>query len=199
MRAAGTARTTTILVGIVTWWFALTTSTAQAQEPPPIRLIGFQSTLTVCVAGTCEPYEQPQPVATMQVVPMNLPTGDGDQYAPVYCNRSYSWTDSNGTFSYQHSCGGATSPWGYSISPGVRSIVSGHVSESGMTWFLNGAAKSKMAPHSGVSPAYVFHGTFNPVKKSDGIEYNDYVTFNCNLGPGCHGTITIHGALRQVT
>lgn len=135
----------------------------------------------------------------MRVVPMNLPTSDGDQYAPVYCNRSYSWSDSNGTFSYQHACGGSTSPWGYTISPAVRSIVSGHVSESGMTWFLNGAAKPKMAPHPGVPSSYIFHSTFNPVRKGNGIEYNDYVTFNCNLGPGCHGTITIHGALRQVT
>src|SRR5690348_3373092 len=44
MRAAGTARTARILVGIATFWVTLTTSPAQAQDSMPARSIAFQST-----------------------------------------------------------------------------------------------------------------------------------------------------------
>src|SRR4051812_33652363 len=33
--------------------------------------------------------------------------------AYLHCNRLYSFSDSNGTFTTQHACGGRTTPWGF--------------------------------------------------------------------------------------
>lgn len=117
--------------------------------------------------------------------------------ADLYCNTYYGISDFNGTFSYQHRCGGTTAPWGYKLSTAVRSIIVGNISERGMRWSLNGTAKQTSTGHN-VVPYYQLHGTWKPVRDGDTVGYNDVISFRCNIGSNCKGSVTIRGAIRNV-
>jgi hypothetical protein len=117
----------------------------------------------------------------------------------LYCNSSYQISDFNGTFSYQHRCAGTTAPWGYKISAAVRRIVVGTVNEQGMKWTLNGVAQRTSTGHPAVVSYYQFHGTWKPVRDHNVVTYSDKITFNCNIGSNCHGTLSISGAIRNAT
>ncbi|MEU7906300.1 hypothetical protein [Actinoplanes sp. NPDC049118] len=122
------------------------------------------------------------------------PASGGEQ---IRCNKFYMKTDTNGTFTYQHKCGGNTAPWGYKITPTVQRIIVNNVSQRGMRWSLNGVAQRTMTGHN-VEPGYHFHGTFKPVRDGDTVGYNDLITFECNVGPRCKGSITIRGAIKNI-
>lgn len=182
-------------------------ATADTTPDTPTATEGYISTVTICVDGACAPYDGAAPTGAVAatttspvaVSPMSTAPPSGGSYTNVYCNHSYAWSDGDGSFTYQHACGGSTSPWGYTLSTRVKAIITGPVNEAGMSWYRNGAKQPKQAGHTGVSKSYQFHGTFNPVKKGDGIEYSDTISFKCTIGDNCTGSVHIYGALRQVT
>ncbi|WP_158702447.1 hypothetical protein [Kitasatospora sp. MMS16-BH015] len=122
------------------------------------------------------------------------PQVTGPQGAYLYCDHYYSFSDGDGTYSFQHACGGSTGPWGFQQSGALCSIVTGSVSEAGMTWTRNGSNMSRQAPHV-EGCGYTFHGTYNPDNDYDWITYNDVLTFRVNVG-GQTGsaTLTIQGS-----
>jgi hypothetical protein len=48
------------------------------------------------------------------------------------------FSDSDGSYTFQHKCGGKTGPWGYQLSKGLCSILVSDVHEHGMAWHRNG-------------------------------------------------------------
>lgn len=117
-------------------------------------------------------------------------------YFQVFCDESYSFSDSNGTFSVQRRCGIAAAPWSWRMSYALQKIcVNGTVKESGLKWTKNGVTQPKMSPHAGVICGYYFHGTFR-VHKGDRVTYNDTVTFRHNLGSGGNATVRFDGRLK---
>lgn len=121
--------------------------------------------------------------------------GQGPAGTIIHCNRLYTFSDGDGTYSIQHACGATSSPWGYKISTGVCAIVASAVTEAGMSWTRNGVAQGKQSPH--VEPCdYHFHGTYNPDHDYDHIAYADVFTFLVK-GNG-HGTLQIHGDFTTV-
>ncbi|MFC0530261.1 hypothetical protein [Phytohabitans kaempferiae] len=114
---------------------------------------------------------------------------------PLNCGEGANFQDSNGTFSVQYNCASTrTLPWGYRISAAVQAIVVGNVNETGLRWWLNGAAKPQNAPHN-VPPSYTIHGTMTPVISYSYVDYQDYMTFRHNVGSGGTGTLTFAGSL----
>lgn len=132
--------------------------------------------------------------ASMKATPSAASSG----YADLYCNTAYDLTDSDGTFSYQHSCGGSTSPWGWQMSSALQVIVTSTVDENGMVYSVNGGPNLQNAPHAEAA-GYVFHGTFNPVNDGDNLTYIDTLDFTVEVG-GQTGSaqITISGNIHQL-
>lgn len=126
------------------------------------------------------------------------PPGSGG-YSNLHCNQSYSLSDSDGTFTYQHACGGTTSSWGYKLAAAVQAITVGDVDEFGMVWDRNGASQPDGAPH--LEPAwYQFHGTFNPLHDGDNLVYVDQFTFTVDVdGQTGSADLIINGAIHQLS
>jgi hypothetical protein len=107
----------------------------------------------------------------------------GPDGAQLYCDNAYSFSDPDGTFTFQHSCGGSTGPWGYQLNDGVCSLIpggiNGDVAETGMMWTRNGVTQGMQAPHPLGFCGRTFHGTFNPDQDNDNITYKD--TFNFTI------------------
>lgn len=116
----------------------------------------------------------------------------------LYCLASYAWSDSNGSFSLQHKCGGSTAPWGYKFSLSLRNIVTGYVFEHGMWYSVNGTGMGRGATHY-VPDSYQFHGTFSRTNDYTRVRYDDYFTFRVNVGgrPG-DGALSIAGSFRFI-
>ncbi len=118
--------------------------------------------------------------------------------AQLNCNQEYKFTDPDGSFTYQHRCGGSTSPWGFQISPEVRAIIVGPVDEHGIVWELNGTPQGDQASHT-VPADYPFHGTFNPLRDGDHITYIDHYTFTVEIdGQTGEADLTVDGQIHQL-
>lgn len=112
------------------------------------------------------------------------------------CEGSLTRTDSNGQFDAQYTCYATYGvvAWGFKLSAGVQAIVVGNVSERGLSWWRNGAAMPQNAPHN-VPASYHFHGTMSPTYNPCHVDYQDYLTFRHNVGPGGTGSVTFAGGL----
>ncbi|MEY9931750.1 hypothetical protein ABH926_006399 [Catenulispora sp. GP43] len=118
----------------------------------------------------------------------------GPQGAWLYCNDPYSFSDSDGTYSFQHACGGTTGPWGYKVSSGLCAIVVGDINEVGMGWTRNGVNQGRAIGHP-VPCSYQLHGAYNPDHDYDYLTYTDTVTFEVEVdGDTGHATLNITGS-----
>jgi hypothetical protein len=170
-----------------------------ASAPGPVRIVTSDAAtgnLTIQLdkpvsASTASRIESSLERATQTSHPNAGPTGG----AFLVCNKVHSFSDSDGTFTFQHRCGGTTGPWGYRLSAGLCSIVISRVNESGMTWTRNGKRQGKQSPHPGEVCRYQFHGNFNPEHDFDIISYSDNYTFRIDVG-GETGSadLNIHGS-----
>jgi hypothetical protein len=99
------------------------------------------------------------------------------QGATISCGRVATYSDTDGTFTLQHQCGGTTAPWGYTLSAALCAGATTNATEAGMMWALNGATQGTQAFH--IEPCgYQFHGTFNPARDNSHIAYSDVITWN---------------------
>lgn len=129
------------------------------------------------------------------VRPGQAPTGvraaaRGKGPATLRCDKNPSWSDSRGTLHMRFNCRHNTVNWGFRISPRVQSVITGKVAERGASWWRNGKAMPKNAPHV-VGKNYLFHGTFKTVRHGDHVQSQDYMKFPVRIGgrPGV-GTLT---------
>lgn len=111
--------------------------------------------------------------------------------ALIHCNKSYSFSDSNGTYTIQHACYGSTAPWGFRIKSTLCAIATSAVSETGMSWTRNGVTQPTQALHPGYPCDYTFHGTYNPARGNDRLTYSDHFTFSI---PNGHADLHIYGS-----
>jgi hypothetical protein len=118
---------------------------------------------------------------------------------PVYCDSYFTTQDINGIFSFQRACTSKRAPWGWQMSVSTQGLVEGNaIWEDGMQWWRNGVKKKTGTGHPGVHPNYQFHGTWTGVKKNTVVKYQDLITFDCNVGPNCHASLKIWGAIKSI-
>lgn len=128
------------------------------------------------------------------------PAGPGDNPPgePLACGQEINRTDENGTFNLRFQClpDRGLVDWGFQMSPSLRAIITGPVTEQGLMWWQNGRPASQNSPH--VEPAdYIFHGRLNPVFVGDDIDYQDLFTFRVNYGgQSGSGRATVAGSVR---
>jgi hypothetical protein len=113
------------------------------------------------------------------------------------CNLIFSASDTNGVVRLERYCGLRQIRWDYTISATARAIIVGAVSETGLWYFINGVRQPRNSPHV-VPSDYHLHGTMSGVLSGQYVQYQDYMYFRHNIGPGGTGSITFAGALRLV-
>lgn len=79
----------------------------------------------------------------------------------------------------------------------MRAIVVGNVNETGLRWWRNGAAMPQNSPHL-VPANYLFHGSMTYATRGSTIDYQDYMTFRHNVGPGGTASITWAGRVHTL-
>ncbi|WP_329457478.1 hypothetical protein [Streptomyces sp. NBC_01497] len=109
--------------------------------------------------------------------------------ATLRCDKNPHWSDARGRLDKRFNCHHSTVNWGYRISAGLRSVITGRVAERGTSWWKNGRHMPKNAPHT-VARNYHFHGTFEPVGHGSHVQSQDYMTFRVTIG-GRTGTGTL--------
>lgn len=113
------------------------------------------------------------------------------------CGDVFSPSDENGRARIERFCDLRQLRWTYRISSQVRAIIVGPVTETGLWYFINGVRQPRNSPH--VEPSdYLFHGTMSGVDTGVQVDYQDYLTFRHNIGPGGTGSITFAGFARLV-
>jgi hypothetical protein len=179
------------VVALVGTWTSIGTAAPALAAGAPSQdtlLLGRDAALTLH-------FDKPMTAATATMVEAALRqplAASGPNGQLLYCNRFYRFTDSNGSFTFQHACRGTTGPWGYQLSTGLCAIVVSGVAEpSGMAWTRNGVRQGNQAPHPPKFCRYQFHGNFNPEHDFDVIAYNDHFTFRVNVG-GHTGSADLH-------
>ncbi|WEH33218.1 hypothetical protein PZB75_07390 [Streptomyces sp. AM 4-1-1] len=101
--------------------------------------------------------------------------------ATLRCDKNPSWSDARGTLSARFNCHHSTINWGYRISAKLRAVITGKVTEQGVSWWSNGRRKPRNAGHV-VGKSYHFHGTLKPVRHGDHVQFQDHMTFRVNIG-----------------
>ena len=146
---------------------------------------GYSSSLTIQFSNPVSESTVSKIKSSLQGTLSASPHNAGPTGEFLVCNKAHNFSDSDGTFSIQHACGGTTGPWGFRQSAGLCAIVVSPVSEpAGMAWTRNGTRQGNQAPHSGAKAkecGNTFHGTFNPEHDFDSITYNDHFTFEIEV------------------
>jgi len=167
-------------------------------DPATLTIDGAIATVVDDGAQTVTGRRSPNPPSNG-----NAPGGDPSTMAGpagenLYCLASYTWSDSNGSFSLQHKCYSTTAPWGYRFSLSLRNIIYGYVSEKGMWYSVDGVSMARGAPHY-VPDDYQFHGTFSRTNDYTRVRYDDYFTFRVNVGGRLgDGALSIAGNFRFI-
>ena len=107
----------------------------------------------------------------------------------MYCNTNPTYTGAHGTLDARFNCAYNVINWGFRIAPSVQSNITTEVNERGVSWWKNGMKMPPNAPHI-KDKTYIFHGTLNPVRNGDVIQFQDYMTFGVRIG-GRTGTGTL--------
>lgn len=113
------------------------------------------------------------------------------------CGKHLDRSDSNGSWTLQYQCFPeyAVLNWGYRLSAQNQASVVGTVNERGLSWWRNGAKQPQNAPHPAFPANYLFHGTMKKVWNGDTIDYQDYLTWRHNIGPGGTAAVTFAGSV----
>jgi hypothetical protein len=124
------------------------------------------------------------------------------ELGPAYisCDGSGDWSESDGHLSMQYTCLStrATLAWGFTVSPALQAVIVSNLSERGLSWWLNGTSMSQNAPHT-VPASYQMHGSMVGASPDSQLEYQDYITFRHDIGPGGTGSITWAGRVHTLS
>jgi hypothetical protein len=155
---------------------------ASGSTTSEIVIDSYHSSLTVHLSKAVPTATADQMKSTLkQALQVNSTAAGPSGGEFLVCDEVHSFSDSDGTYTIRHPCGGTTGSWSYQISPGVCSFVISNVDETGMIWTRNGTMQGMQAPHD-EGCRYFFHGTYNPEQDFDSIAYIDDFTFTVDIG-----------------
>lgn len=181
---------------------ALTAPSTLADEPPDevseisiesVAADGYQSTLELSFD---EPLSQSEAEQIRQQMTSDAPVQRTQEVERLACRTNLDRSDSNGNWTLQYQCleDFAILNWGYRLSPANQATVVGSVTEDGLRWWRNSIEQPKNSPH--IVPAdYLFHGSMRPVYNGDIVDYQDYLTWRHNIGPGGTAAVTFAGSV----
>jgi hypothetical protein len=170
----------------------LTFTHADAQNvSDSVLTIHFAKPLSSAAAASIQ-NTVAQKLAAPQAEPSAVLAAPSGAY--LYCNHAYSFSDSDGNYTFQHKCGGTTGPWGYRLSTGLCSLVVSEVHELGMAWTRNGKRQGANTGHT-EECRYQFHGNYNPDHDYDFLTYSDTLDFTIDIdGDVGAADVVAHGS-----
>ncbi|MDI5964972.1 hypothetical protein [Streptantibioticus silvisoli] len=121
------------------------------------------------------------PATTAGPMTQRQPSAAARGPAVLRCDKNPSWSDARGTLHARFNCHAHTVNWGYLISARVRAVITGPVTEAGVSWWRDGKRQPKNAGHV-VGAGYLFHGTLKPVNHDQHVQFQDYLTFRIEIG-----------------
>ncbi len=69
------------------------------------------------------------------------------------------------------------------------------INERGLAWWRNGTRMPSNTGHI-VAPSYHPHGTMAPVYARNHVDFQDYITWRHNVGPGGTSALTFAGHIQ---
>ncbi|MGH3796564.1 MAG: hypothetical protein ACRDSP_16945 [Pseudonocardiaceae bacterium] len=197
------ARTRTKAAISVLWTAVLTVllfgapPASAASTAPPVRVIEVSAGHNTLTLRLDEPMPASEAATTARTLRQDMQAAAALTVPDImFCTTGRSYTDSNGTLNLARFCDLRQLRWDYRISEGVQAIIVSPVSETGLWYFINGVRQPRNSPH--VEPRdYLFHGTMSGIDTGVTVDYQDYMTFRHNIGPGGTGSITFAGSVRM--
>lgn len=190
----------------VTAWtvvsLGLIAPSAMAIEPSDdVSEISIDSVSADSLKSTLElsfdaPIAQPEADQIRQQMTSEPPVQRAQVADRLACQTHLDRSDSNGSWTLQYQCleDYGILNWGFRLSPTNQATVVGSVTEDGLRWWRNSVEQPKNSPH--VVPAdYLFHGSMRPVYNGDVVDYQDYLTWRHNIGPGGTAAVTFAGSV----
>jgi len=175
---------------------------AMAAEPPgdvseiSIESVSVDHSSSTLELGFDSPISRAEAGEVRERLSSEPPVQRAQALDRLTCQTHLDRSDSNGSWTLQYVCSAdyAVLNWGFRLSPANQATVVGPVNEDGLRWWRNSVEQPKNAPH--VVPAdYLFHGTMKLVYNGDTVDYQDYLTWRHNIGPGGTAAVTFAGSV----
>lgn len=194
-----------VIISATAWLIAslgLVAPSAMATEPPAdvseisIESVSADGSRATLELGFDSPISQVEAGEVRERLGSEPPVQRAQALDRLTCQNNLDRSDSNGSWTLQYACfvDYAVLNWGFRLSPANQATVVGPVNEDGLRWWRNSIEQPKNAPH--VVPAdYLFHGTMKPVYNGDIVDYQDYLTWRHNIGPGGTAAVTFAGSV----
>ena len=175
---------------------------AMAAEPPgdvseiSVESVSVDHSSSTLELGFDSPISRAEAGEVRERLSSEPPVQRAQALDRLTCQTHLDQSDSNGSWTLQYVCSAdyAVLNWGFRLSPASQATVVGPVNEDGLRWWRNSVEQPKNAPH--VVPAdYLFHGTMKPVYNGDIVDYQDYLSWRHNIGPGGTAAVTFAGSV----
>lgn len=174
---------------------------AVAAEPSEVTRVGFTQVLEGGSSARIEvSFDRALTSDAAAGIARSLSTAQVLQTGAVErlrCQQDLTRSDKNGTWGLRYACFPqyAVLNWHYRLSPAVQATVVGLVDEQGLSWWRNGVRQPRNSDHPGEPADYLFHGTMKKVWNGDVVDYQDYISWRHNIGPGGRISVTFAGSV----
>jgi hypothetical protein len=125
------------------------------------------------------------------------PAGQATTVEHITCGQEIVRSDTQGGASLRYECYPlyAVLNWFFRLSPALQATVVGTVDEQGASWWRNGVEQPRNGQHLGIPADYLMHGSLLKVWNGDVVDYQDYISWQHNIGPGGRTAVVFAGSL----
>jgi hypothetical protein len=126
-----------------------------------------------------------------------VPAGQATTVEHITCGQEIVRSDTQGGASLRYECHPlyGVLNWFFRLSPALQATVVGTVDERGVSWWRNGVEQPQNGQHLGIPADYLMHGSLLKVWNGDVVDYQDYVSWQHNIGTGGRIAVVFAGSV----
>lgn len=196
LRMLSAATVACLLCGGILW-----SPPSAATESRQVSRIMFAQTLTDRTTATVEvSFDRPVDSAVAADAQGSLGVKQVIEHLNLErlgCSQELAKSDTNGQWRLRYACFPeyAVLNWDYRLSPAAQATVVGLITERGLSWWRNGIEQLQSTGHPQELAIYRFHGVMKKVWNGDVLDYQDYISWRHNIGPGGRAAVTFAGSV----